>query len=258
MPSPGSTTEDVVPLKGDFFIHGGIYRDAALVSVGYAHIALDDHGGSGVYARTIELDLEAATLEVHTRLSNLGMAGEATLRLRLLDADGREIAEDARPLRLVSGRSESLQRLRVASPRPWDGRRDPYRYRLVATLESGGRVLDRIEQSIGLRTFRVDPDHGFFLNGRHLPLHGVSRHQDLLGRGWTLGEADHIRDMALIAEMAPTACASPPCCRGVSGNHAAIGSTWWLVQVASRCSSKATRWCPRSMRSRWATRPSYR
>ena len=35
-----------------------------------------------------------------------------------------------------------------------------------------------------MRSFRVDPAQGFFLNGRHMPLQGVSRHQDMLDKGW--------------------------------------------------------------------------
>lgn len=200
-PAPGSSTEHVIPLLGDFFQHGGLYRPVALVSVDDAHIALDDHGGPGVYARAVSISADAAELEVLTRLANAGAAMDASARLRLLDAEGATVAETSVPLRLGPGRGESTQRLRVPSPRLWDGRRDPHRYRLVATLEAGGQVLDRVEQRIGIREFRVDPDRGFFLNGRHLPLRGVSRHQDWLGRGWALSPADHARDMALIEEM---------------------------------------------------------
>lgn len=201
-PAPGSTTEDVVPLKGDFFIHGGLYRGVSLVSVGDAHIALDDFGGPGVYATTTSIDAGGAVVEVVTRLGNAAaITVPAVLRLSLRDADGREVAEEALALDLAPGRTEAPMTLLVDVPRLWDGRRDPHLYRLSATLERDGVAVDRVEQRIGLRTIRIDPDRGFLLNGRHLPLHGVSRHQDVLGRGWALTEADHDRDMALIAEM---------------------------------------------------------
>lgn len=200
-PAPGSATTHVIPLQGDFFVHGGLYRGVSLVGVGDAHIALDDFGGPGVYARTTSVDAHEAVLEVRTRLSSRRGLPGATLRLRLLDDGGRTVASVERRLDLAVGRTGAVQALRVRAPRLWDGRRDPYRYRLVAELASDGRVLDRVGQAIGIRTFRMDPDAGFFLNGRHLPLHGVSRHQDVLGRGWALDPADHARDMALIAEM---------------------------------------------------------
>lgn len=199
--APGSSTAQVIPLLGDFFIHGGLYRDVALVSVGDAHIALDDFGGPGVYASTRVQDSGAAQIDITVRLTQAGGAAPAHVWLTLHDAQGAMVADATSPVQLVPGRTEAALSLRLGSPRRWDGRRDPYLYRLVARLVQGGTVVDRVEQRIGIRTFRVDPGRGFFLNGRHLPLRGVSRHQDRLGRGWALTPADHAQDMALIAEM---------------------------------------------------------
>ena len=49
--------------------------------------------------------------------------------------------------------------------------------------------------------FIIDPEKGFFLNGRSYPLRGVSRHQDLKGRGNALSYEDHAADMAIIREL---------------------------------------------------------
>ena len=195
-PEPGSTTEHVVPLLGDFFIHGGIYRPARLVSVSPSHVSLTDFGGPGVYMDS-ELRTDGSALaSVRVKLTNAraGQVVEAALH----HADGT-IAAVGRQSLIQSGEARIV--LPVQKPRLWDGRRDPYLYRLVATLIEEGRRLDRVEQHVGFRTIRFDPDEGFFLNGRHTPLYGVSRHQDLLGQGWELTRADHDRDMALIAEM---------------------------------------------------------
>ena len=206
-PAPGSATAHVIPLQGDFFVHGGLYRGVSLVGVGDAHIALDDFGGPGVYARTTSVDAHEAVLEVRTRLSSRRGLPGATLRLRLLDDGGRTVASVERRLDLAVGRTGAVQALRVRAPRLWDGRRDPYRYRLVAELASDGRVLDRVGQAIGIRTFRMDPDAGFFLNGRHLPLHGVSRHQDVLGRdeavtNWDQGQLKLAHLIAAVERLA--------------------------------------------------------
>jgi beta-galactosidase len=72
-------------------------------------------------------------------------------------------------------------------------------------VSTGGTVRDAITQPLGLRFFRVDPQQGFFLNGHYLDLHGVSRHQDRLDKGWAISAADDREDMALIAEMGCTA-----------------------------------------------------
>jgi beta-galactosidase len=51
----------------------------------------------------------------------------------------------------------------------------------------------------------VDPDQGFFLNGRYYDLHGASQHQDWLDRGWAIGEAERRENFALIKEIGATA-----------------------------------------------------
>lgn len=47
----------------------------------------------------------------------------------------------------------------------------------------------------------MDPQKGFFLNGRSYPLHGVSRHQDRAGAGNALNVSMHEEDMEFIKEI---------------------------------------------------------
>ena len=196
-PRPGSTTQDVVPLLGDFFIHGGIYRPVRLVSVPRSHIALDDYGGPGVYA-TPRLEADGgARIEVLVRLT--GAEPGQRLSVTVENAEGSRVA--AAEQAVGQTQREVRLTLPVANPRLWNGRADPYLHTLTATLEQGASTLDRVRQPLGIRGFRMDPDAGFFLNGELLQLRGVSRHQDRLGKGWALSEADEDQDMALIAEM---------------------------------------------------------
>ena len=199
-PKPGSPTEHVIPLLGDFFVHGGIYRPARLISVPQSHIDLGDHGGPGLYATPRVLEGGGAEVDVLVRLS--GARQGQKIAVSLVDGEGSPVA--GRTIAVGEGATEARLKLPVDNPRLWNGRADPHLYRLVATLSEGGRALDRVEETIGIRTIRFDPDAGFFLNGERLQLRGVSRHQDYLGQGWALSEADHERDIALIAEMGAT------------------------------------------------------
>ncbi|MBD8679511.1 glycoside hydrolase family 2 TIM barrel-domain containing protein [Sphingomonas sp. CFBP 13720] len=200
-PGPGSPTEFVVPISGDFFMYGGLYRPVSLITTGQAHIDLLDHGGPGVYGRIAALDDGSARVAVRTRLRNDGRSGAMTLRTTILDNDGRTVARDEQRLRLAAGANvEREAMLTIARPRRWNGTADPYLYRMVVELVGQG-ASDRVEQPLGLRTVAVDPNRGFLLNGKPLPLRGVNRHQDRQEKGWALTTADHAQDMALIEEL---------------------------------------------------------
>src|SRR6185369_1726603 len=66
-------------------------------------------------------------------------------------------------------------------------------------------VTDAVTQPLGIRTVSVNPNTGFFLNGHHLPLHGVVTHQDRAGVGWAQTDADRTEDMRLIRDMGANA-----------------------------------------------------
>ena len=52
-----------------------------------------------------------------------------------------------------------------------------------------------------MRTFTVDPEKGFFLNGQSYPLRGVCRHQDRAALGNALTEEQFREDMDIIREL---------------------------------------------------------
>lgn len=204
-PAVGSSTEDVIPLAGDFFVHGGIYRGVSLVVAEDAGIDLLDFGGPGIYARTDSIgDDRAAAVSVATQLRNQGgKTRKLTTTTIIRDAAGAVRAQTVSSPVSVKAASTLAQTAKLTLPDAhlWDGRADPYLYSVTVEVRDGGRVIDRVIQPLGIRSFRFDADKGFFLNGKHVKLHGVSRHQDRYGQGWALTREDHAEDMALIAEM---------------------------------------------------------
>ena len=200
-PAIGSSTENVIPLAGDFFIHGGIYRPAELLQLPSASIDPLDYGGPGVYIRASDITDETATIQATTRLRNAGEARDLSIVTAIYDAEGRLVGQQERPLALSTGTQEVLETITLTNPRLWDGVDDPYLYSAQVSLLAGGEVIDRVVEPFGIRTFRFDADNGFFLNGKHVKLKGVSRHQDRLGQGWALSREDHGQDTDIIAEM---------------------------------------------------------
>jgi beta-galactosidase len=201
-PAIGSSTEDVLPLAGDFFVHGGIYRGVTLITAAEAGIDLLDYGGPGIYAKATRVSADQADIAVRVRLRNQGKAARAfDLVTTIRDAAGNQVAQTRQPVRLKPGAAQADAALAVPRPHLWNGRADPYLYSVTVAVLERGRPVDSVTQPLGIRTFRFDADQGFFLNGRSIKLHGVSRHQDREGKGWALSPADHAEDMALIAEL---------------------------------------------------------
>ena len=201
-PAVGSSTEFVIPLSGDFFVSGGIYRGVSLVTADAAGIDLLDHGGPGIYAHAADISADKASVNVVTRLRNLGASTRRlVLATTVRDAGGAVVAHVEQPRPLKPGTAEAGATLALPNPHLWNGRADPYLYSVTVDVMDHGRTIDSVTQPLGIRSFRFDANDGFFLNGHSLPLHGVSRHQDRMGKGWALSPADHVEDMAMIAEL---------------------------------------------------------
>ncbi len=202
-PAIGSSTQDVIPLGGDFFIFGGLYRGVSLIDAPDVGIDQLDHGGPGVYARAEAVSASSATVIVRTKLRNAS-ARPATLDGDVAILDGHDVARATGSIRqtvAARGVAEALVTVRLDQPHLWNGRADPYLYHVRVTLKRGKRIVDSMTQPLGIRSFRVDANEGFFLNGQHIALHGASRHQDRPVKGWALTPADHAEDMAIMADM---------------------------------------------------------
>ncbi len=172
----------VYPQKADFTFYGGLYRDVNLIVVPAEHFELLKDGTPGIKVTPIvDLERKVADVTVETWQNAdkvyISVAGQ---RLCVQSIDGHASAQ-----------------FRLDDVRLWDGVDDPYLYTAVASLESG----DSISTRFGCRTYHCDPEKGFFLNGRSYPLRGVSRHQDVKGKGYALDSSDHDRDMAIIREI---------------------------------------------------------
>ena len=176
----------VYPQKADFTFYGGIYRDVCLVILDRYHFDMDYFGGPGLAVSAVP---EGNTGKVRVRSWHNAEGG--TVHIRLEDGDGKQVAE-------ATGTDTTLT---IEDVHLWNGKKDPYLYKCIVTLRAEGRDRDQISTFFGVRSFRMDPKKGFFLNGSSYPLHGVSRHQDRKGIGNALTKAHHEEDMALILEL---------------------------------------------------------
>jgi beta-galactosidase len=202
-PQRGSSTQDVIPLKGDFFVFGGIYRHVSLIVTQPVHLDLLDFGGPGLYAHASSIEGDAAAIEIVGRLANdTSRARAVQVQTMLQDAAGRLVTETSRMVDAGARITTVDAHLIVLQPHFWRGARDPYLYRVVMTVRDGkGNILDRVEQPLGLRTMTLDPNRGFLLNGESLPLRGASMHQDRPVKGWAISAADQREDFDLLGDL---------------------------------------------------------
>jgi beta-galactosidase len=209
-----NTNEDNAspPIRADFTFFGGIYRSAELLAVNPVHISLSDYGSPGVYITTPEITDEKASVHVRTLVKNDRAASANGLVLvQILDDKGTQVSEGSGAWKLDAGKDGEVQvSTTIVRPHRWNGRIDPYLYTvrvsIVSPMPNGpANVVDSITQPLGVRTFSVDREKGFILNGKPYDLHGVDRHQDRQDKGWAISNDDHLEDMSLIKEMGCTA-----------------------------------------------------
>ena len=203
-----SSFNDVPPLSADFTFFGGLYRDAHLLTTDSLHVDVEDFASPGVYITPTVGSDGSAEISVRARVKNAGAADVAAqMTVTLVDASGVPFARF--PGNAYTAHAGMTEDLRVATmnlrPHLWNGRSDPYLYAAYVEIGHDGKVTDVVSQPFGFRSFAVDPNTGFSLNGQPYDLHGVNRHQDRLDMGWAITNREHDQDMALIVEMGATA-----------------------------------------------------
>jgi len=188
-----SPSETVYPQMADFTFYGGLYRDVNIICVANTHFDLDYYGAPGIKI-TPTVAVPDAKVEVEVFTTELSKSQKIVYTL--YDKDEREL-----------DKIESADKKVVFDIKDvhlWHGRRDPYLYCCEAEIVEDGEVIDNVCSRFGCRSFEIDSERGFILNGEEYPLRGVSRHQDRFGVGNALLPCHHEEDMDLICEVGAT------------------------------------------------------
>jgi len=189
-----SDFDEVYPSCADFTFWGGIYRNVYLIECEKTHFSFSDSCSKGVYATPVFEDGKWR-VEVKSVIENF--TDKTSLHCTLLDKESNIFAHS------VSNSSELT--LECDEPILWNGRENPYLYTLQCEIVENGKILDNITLKTGFRTFYIDSEKGFFLNGKHLKLEGVCRHQDRENMGNAITEKEHREDLDLILEVGANA-----------------------------------------------------
>lgn len=190
-----SQNDRVYPQNADFTFYGGLYRDVNIIAVSNSHFDLEYYGGPGIKV-TPEVVDKSANVEVEVFTTNA--LDTQKLNYILKDREGNIIAQKE------TSASETKVTFEIENVHLWHGKKDPYLYSAEVCLKENDEVLDNVSTRFGCRTFKIDPELGFILNGEEYPLRGVSRHQDRWGIGNALLPEHHEEDMDMICELGAT------------------------------------------------------
>ncbi|MFF8970080.1 glycoside hydrolase family 2 TIM barrel-domain containing protein [Streptomyces sp. NPDC014995] len=196
------TTENVLAVKvqnrlpsSRWYSGSGIYREARLVVTEPVHVAR-----WGTYVTTPDVTGERALVRVRTDVVNASGTGtDVEVVSRVIAPDGRVVARTSSTV-AVTDKTAETHELTVPGPRLWDFAA-PHRYTLETELRVGGRRTDTYRTRFGIRTFRLDPDEGFHLNGSHAKLKGVDLHHDLGALGAAVSADAIRRQMTIMKSM---------------------------------------------------------
>nr|WP_300822464.1 glycoside hydrolase family 2 TIM barrel-domain containing protein [uncultured Schaedlerella sp.] len=182
----------VYPQSADFTFYGGLYRGVNLISVPKTHFELEYYGGPGIQITPKTCEDGGALFEIESWVA--GGDENFTVMYSVLDARGKEVAAGVRQA------DDTKLTLYVPEAHLWEIDA-PYLYTVTATLQRRNEAYDEVSARVGVRSFSCDPEKGFIINGKEIPLRGVSRHQDQLYKGNALTREDHYEDARLIKEL---------------------------------------------------------
>lgn len=198
---------DVIPVNHNLFgVYGGIYRPVWLIVTEPYNISVTDCASPGVYVTQKNVSKKQADVKVKVKLDNGTLQPvPVTLQNTIYDQEGKQVATHSQSFELsAQGEQAYESSFTIKKPTLWQGRENPYLYKVVSRLIKDGQVIDEMVQPLGLRKYEIVAGKGFYLNGEKYPMYGVTRHQDWWGLGSALKNENHDFDLATIMDVGAT------------------------------------------------------
>lgn len=202
---------DNPPHSARWYPGGGLYRNVWLTKTNRVHVS---HWGTQV--TTPQVSKASATIDVSVSIDNDSQTEslvDVSTNIYALDADGKRTGDVVAKIkhgnaRVAAGTNAQLHgSTTLANPRLWGPRptQTPNRYVAVTTVSRGGTTIDRYETRFGIRSLRLDPNNGVYVNDERVPLNGVNNHHDLgaLGAAFNVRAAE--RQLEMLQEMGANA-----------------------------------------------------
>lgn len=195
-----SANDAVYPQMADFSFYGGLYRDVKVIAAPKIHFDYLDGSRDGVQIRTVKEENGSCWKVVGTG-SIVCEKAKSKGKVRMLLLNQEEVVCETSASMEFSGKDTFSLTLEISKPHLWMGTEDPYLYQVKLELYEEETVVEERSISTGFRTIQITSDQGLFLNGKHVKLRGVARHQDFGGVGNAVSKENMECDMQLIKEI---------------------------------------------------------
>ena len=208
---PGGTNQLAIRLDNPsdssrWYPGGGICRNVWLTKTKSIHIA---HWGT--FVRTQNVSKDSAEVHLAVTIENDSeQSAEVSVATEIfaLNAKGKKtgsfVAKIPPAALTVAAGSNAISsgNVTITNPKLWGPppNQQPNRYIAVTTISKGEQLLDRYETAFGIREIRFDPQHGIFVNGERVPIHGVNQHHDLGALGAAFNERAAERQLEILRE----------------------------------------------------------
>jgi beta-galactosidase len=162
--------KDVPPFGNriDYLTFGGIYREVQLRFVPNVFI-------ENVFAKPIDVLSPDRRLEIRCFLDESKSNGAPLFLTASLVEGNRVISAQTREITPNGQAHYDLTLINIRDIELWNLDR-PKLYKVLVGLAERDRVIDQYETRVGFREAQFTPE-GFHLNGKHLKLRGLNRHQ---------------------------------------------------------------------------------
>lgn len=143
---------DVIPVNHVLFgVYGGIYRPVWLVVTEKSNITVTDNASSGVYIKQKNVSKRSADVTVTVKVDNASLHPVPLILENLIyTQEGKLITSGRQSLSLTSqGTQTYASAFRLNKPHLWQGRQNPYLYKVVSRLVQEGKVIDEVVQPWG-------------------------------------------------------------------------------------------------------------
>lgn len=191
--------EDIPPFgyAVDYMTYGGIYRDV--------HLCICEQ--SFIEQALVKYDIEenAVMLKPEILLSSSQESYEGMVQINVGDGNGCIVHSYKRRVMIEPGiRKYGLGEELLPDVRLWNPD-EPVLYKVVfLLLDSKGRKLDSHSVRTGFRTIRCTPD-GVYVNGKHIKIMGLNRHQAYPYTGYAMGKRAQAKDADILKEFGANA-----------------------------------------------------